>query len=133
MHSARAAFSLLAVAALLATAAPARAQDQAVDPAVLAVYRAKLAEYDRIHGAYEREAEAYWHSVAKKRHLRFAKRRHHQAVLSSPPACSSRSRRHGRRTPLSIPPRLPITAQSSPNTTASTAPMSAMRKPIGTP
>ncbi len=94
MPNARAAFALLAAASLLATALPARAQEQAVDPAALADYRSKLAAYDRVHGTYERAAEAYWNSVAEKRRLRFAKRRHHQTVmlkdyvLTQPPAYS---------------------------------------------
>jgi hypothetical protein len=81
MHPARAALAALTAAVVLATALPARAQDAAVDPAVLAAYRAKLAVYDEIHGAYERQAEAYWHAVAEKRRVRNAKRRHHQTIL----------------------------------------------------
>ncbi len=76
---------------MLATALPARAQDVKVDPAVLAAYRSKLAEYDAAHSAYERQAETYWHAVSQKRRARNAKRRHHETialkdyVLTQPP------------------------------------------------
>jgi len=54
-------------------------------------YQAKLAEYERIHGAYEARAESYWDAVYEKRRERNARRRTHQPialadyVLSQPP------------------------------------------------
>ena len=57
-------------------------------------YELKLAEYERLHGAYEREANAYWDAVAEKRKIRNAKRRAHEAVrlddyvLTQPPIYS---------------------------------------------
>jgi hypothetical protein len=44
-------------------------------------YEIKLAEYRRLHGAYERKAEAYWDAVADKRRARNAKRRDHQRIV----------------------------------------------------
>jgi len=65
---------------LLAGLAPcAAAQD--VAPEVLADYQAKLAQYEAVHGAYEREAVAYWDAVADKRRIRNAKRRNHEPVV----------------------------------------------------
>jgi hypothetical protein len=57
-------------------------------------YQVKLAEYEKIHGAYARQAEAYWDAVADKRRLRNAKRRAHRPialadyVLGQPPVYS---------------------------------------------
>lgn len=54
-------------------------------------YQVKLAEYERIHGAYKAEADAYWDSVSAKRRVRIAKRRARQSidmtdyVLTQPP------------------------------------------------
>jgi hypothetical protein len=54
-------------------------------------YQAKLAEYERIHGAYEARADAYWDAVSDKRRERNAKRRDHRRitladyVLTQPP------------------------------------------------
>jgi hypothetical protein len=93
MLPARQPLAVFFAAALLAAAAPAWPQG-APDPAVLAAYREKLAIYDRVHGAYEREHKAYWHAVAEKRRLRNAKRRKHEAialwdyVLTQPPLYS---------------------------------------------
>ncbi len=67
----------LAIIALLPVAA--FAQD--VAPDVLADYQAKLAVYERMHGAYEDEAAAYWNAVADKRRIRNAKRREHQLIV----------------------------------------------------
>ena len=47
--------------------------------AALADYQAKLAQYEQIHGAFEREHTTYWDSVAAKRRIRNAKRRNHEA------------------------------------------------------
>ena len=77
MHPARAALAALTAATLLAGAMPAWPQTPAISPeaaAAIADYQAKLGEYDRIHGPFEREDEAYWHAVAEKRKLRNAKR-----------------------------------------------------------
>ena len=110
MHPARAAVAALTAAALLATSLPAWPQAE-VDPAVLAAYRAKLAEYDEVHGAYEREAETYWHAVAEKRRLRNGKRRHHETialkdyVLTQPPVYSGPPRPAS---PLPPPPPPPV-------------------------
>lgn len=54
-------------------------------------YEARLAEYRRIHGAYQAEADAYWNAVSDKRRIRNAKRRTHAPValadyvLTQPP------------------------------------------------
>ena len=91
MQRVRRSLAILTAAALLAGATPAWPQNAAVDPAVLAAYRAKLAEYDRVHGAYEQRADAYWDAVTHKRRVRIAKRRHREKValtdyeLTQPP------------------------------------------------
>jgi len=71
-------------AAVLLTSTSACAVDvtRSVEPAPTA-YQQKLAEYDKIHGAYEREAAAYWDAISDKRRLRNAKRRNHQAIVLS--------------------------------------------------
>ena len=74
----RALLALLASAAC--AAAPAFAQSEP-SPAAVADYQAKLAEYERIHGAFERVDNAYWDDVAAKRRIRNAKRRDHQTIL----------------------------------------------------
>jgi len=77
-------------AALLA-AGPGRAQN---GDAALAAYQQKLAQYEQIHGAFERINKAYWDDVAAKRRIRNAKRRAHEApaltdyVLTQPPVYS---------------------------------------------
>ncbi len=66
----------------------------AADPAAMAQYRAKLADYEQAHGAYEAQSEAYWHAISEKRKLRHAKLRQHMRiaatdyVLSQPPVYS---------------------------------------------
>jgi hypothetical protein len=91
MPFARAFLAALTAAALLATTPLAWAQTTPVDPAALAEYNAKLAEYDRIHGAFAHEHDAYWDSIAAKRRIRNAKRRKHETialtdyVLTQPP------------------------------------------------
>ena len=111
MRPARPALAALVAVALLAAAAPAFPQDSAVDPAMLAAYRAKLAEYEAARGAYEREAEAYWHAIAEKRRLRNAKRRHHETillgdyVLTQPPVYTGPPRPVS---PLPPPPKPPV-------------------------
>ncbi|HZT24794.1 MAG TPA: hypothetical protein VFA57_03725 [Pseudolabrys sp.] len=81
--------SLLALIGF-AAAAPASPQTEP-RAAALAEYREKLAIYERIHGAFERESDAYWDAVAAKRRIRIAKRRNHEDitlddyVLTQPP------------------------------------------------
>jgi hypothetical protein len=81
--------SLLALIGF-AAAAPAWPQTEP-RAAALAEYREKLAIYERIHGAFERESDAYWDAVAAKRRIRIAKRRNHEDitlddyVLTQPP------------------------------------------------
>jgi hypothetical protein len=76
----------------------------------LAIYEQKLAEYERIHGAYERESEAYWDAIAEKRKLRNAKRRLHEPVqltdyvLTQPPVYSGPPR------PVPPKPEIPVVA-----------------------
>jgi hypothetical protein len=54
-------------------------------------YEVRLAEYERLHGPYERAANSYWDAVSDKRRIRNAKRREHQPtaledyVLTQPP------------------------------------------------
>ena len=80
MHCARITLAVL-TAALLA-AAPARAQTPSQPSATaLAEYQQKLAQYEQIHGAFERIDNAYWGDIAAKRRIRNAKRRDHQAIL----------------------------------------------------
>ena len=72
-------------AAFLLTSASACAVDitGAAPQAAASDYQVKLADYERIHGAYEQQAAAYWDAVAAKRRLRNAKRRHHQQIALS--------------------------------------------------
>ncbi len=69
---------LMTTAACVAT--PAFAQGEP-SPAAIADYQAKLAEYERIHGAFERVDNAYWDDVAAKRRIRNVKRRNHEQIL----------------------------------------------------
>jgi hypothetical protein len=79
----------LIVAALAMAAVPAASQN--VAPAAIADYRAKLAQYQQIHGAYEEQATAYWDDVVANRRARNAKRRNNEPiglddyVLTQPP------------------------------------------------
>jgi len=56
-----------------------------------AAYRARLAEYKKLHGAYAAQADAYWDEIADKRRQRNEKRRRNQPlvladyVLTQPP------------------------------------------------
>jgi hypothetical protein len=76
-------------ATLPATAAGAMAQ--AVSPQAIAEYRRKLNEYLEARVAFDKEAGAYWSSIAEKRRGRNAKRREHlpitldDYVLTQPP------------------------------------------------
>ncbi len=110
-------------AALLLTSASACAVDVtgATDAAGAAptAYQAKLAEYEKIHGAYAQEATAYWDAVAAKRRLRNAKRRQHQPtaltdyVLTQPPVYSGPPRPHDPNAPPQPPsekPTIPVVA-----------------------
>src|SRR4051812_31512668 len=95
------------VPAVLA-AAPAWAQN---GDAALAAYQQKLAQYEQIHGAFERIDNAYWDGVAAKRRIRNAKRRAHEApalndyVLTQPPVYSGPPRPVS---PLPPPPPPPV-------------------------
>lgn len=81
---------LIAVGLLLAMP-PAGAQSSPPSAAAMASYRAKLARYELVHGAYEKVASVYWDAVVEKRRTRNAKRREHvpigadDYVLSQPP------------------------------------------------
>ncbi len=92
MHFGR--IALIVLPSLFATA-PAVAQGPGEpSPAALAEYQQKLAQYEQIHGAFERNENAYWDDVAAKRRIRNAKRRNHEAivltdyVLTQPPVYS---------------------------------------------
>ena len=84
---------LLLSALIFTAAAPALAQN-APDESAMTAYRARLAAWERVHGAYARVADAYWDKVADKRRIRNAKRRAHEPatladyVLTPPPAYS---------------------------------------------
>jgi hypothetical protein len=86
------AWTFLAVLSLLALGPQAWAQ--AVSPAALAEYQAKLAQYQTSRNVFDAEAEVYWDSVAAKRRDRNAKRREHRPidlndyVLAQPPVYS---------------------------------------------
>jgi len=86
------AWTFLAVLSLLALGPQAWAQ--AVSPAALAEYQAKLAQYQTARNVFDAEAEVYWDSVAAKRRDRNAKRREHRPidlndyVLAQPPVYS---------------------------------------------
>ncbi len=83
-------FVLLSMLATAAFATTAAAQN-AVSPAALADYLAKLKRYEQIRQAYDEEAGAYWDGIAAKRRIRNAKRRDRVAitlddyVLTQPP------------------------------------------------
>ena len=47
----------------------------------MAQYRRALAEYQSARATYNAVAEAYWRSIAEKRHLRNAKRANHEQIL----------------------------------------------------
>src|ERR1700754_1703669 len=55
------------------------AQSGGASPAVLE-YRRKLAEYQKIRGAFDEEAGAYWSQISERRKGRNAKRRNGQQV-----------------------------------------------------
>jgi hypothetical protein len=80
--------------AALTTAACAADITGATSMAEASGYEAKLAEYQRIHGAYEAEADAYWDAISDKRRVRNATRRNRQTialtdyVLTQPPVYS---------------------------------------------
>jgi hypothetical protein len=73
---------------------PCSAQHAAANQTATADYRAKLAHYEQVHGAYMEHAAAYWQNVAEKRKLRNAKRSQHKPidlddyVLTQPPVYS---------------------------------------------
>jgi hypothetical protein len=68
-------FSIGLIAAALLAAAPAFAQS--------GDYQARLAQYTRVHQAYEEEATAYWDQVVDKRRLRNAKRRSGEPITAA--------------------------------------------------
>lgn len=98
---------------LLQTPAAVSAQGAPPNAAAIADYRAKLAIYNQVHGAYEVQASAYWDSVAAKRRTRNAKRRDHRPivlddyVLSQPPIYSGPPRPVDPREPAAPPPERP--------------------------
>jgi hypothetical protein len=81
----------LALGLLLAVALSSSASAQTSQPANMADYLLKLAEYDAARAAYQLRAGPYWASVKAKRASRFAKRRAHREitlddyVLTQPP------------------------------------------------
>jgi hypothetical protein len=97
--------------ALLAGPAWAQSDGDRAALGALASYQQKLAEYERIHGAYQREYDAYWDAVSDKRKLRNAKRRRHEPmqltdyVLTQPPVYSGPPRPVS---PLPPPPPPPV-------------------------
>ena len=90
---ARPLLTCLLAAGVLFAAPPAFAQN-GPSPTAIADYRAKLAIYEQVRGAYEAQASAYWDAVAEKRRTRNAKRRDRVAivlddyVLTHPPVYS---------------------------------------------
>jgi glycerophosphoryl diester phosphodiesterase len=70
---------------------PASVAQSADLAAAMAHYRRALAEYQKAQASYAAAAEAYWTSIADKRHLRTAKRANHEQlsiddyVLTQPP------------------------------------------------
>src|SRR5258708_7518575 len=68
-------FSMGLLAATLLAAAPAFAQS--------GDYQARLAQYSRVHDAYEQEASAYWDQVVDKRRARNAKRRTGEPITAA--------------------------------------------------
>jgi len=103
----------LCVAALVHVA-PVHTQSLApVAPAAIADYEAKLAIYERIHGAHEAQAAAYWDAIGEKRRLRNEKRRNHlpialdDYVLTQPPIYSGPPRPIDPRNPDRPPPERP--------------------------
>jgi hypothetical protein len=104
----------LFAAALMLSVVPAHAQSFAQPtPAAIADYQAKLAVYERVHGAYEAQASAYWDAISEKRRARNTKRRDHQPielddyVLTQPPAYSGPPRPIDPRSPAQPPPERP--------------------------
>jgi hypothetical protein len=77
----------------LLVSASAVAQHQP-DGAAAARYRAQLSVWERLHGSYERVANAYWNQIADKRRIRIIRRRAHEQigatdyVLRQPPVYS---------------------------------------------
>jgi hypothetical protein len=98
-------------AALLALAPPAAAQEasgDAIAPAAAASTKPRVAQYLRVRRAYEKEAEAYWQTIADKRRVRMQKLRNGEPtelddyVLTQPPLYSGPPRPPGY-----VPPRDP--------------------------
>jgi hypothetical protein len=105
------AWAFLIAFSLLALVPQARAQ--AISPAALADYQAKLAQHQAARDAYETEADAYWDAIAAKRRVRNANRREHRPielddyVLTQPPVYSGPPRPVDPRAPTQPPPARP--------------------------
>jgi hypothetical protein len=104
-------FTGLFAAALTLSTAQVHAQGFAPPtPAAIADYQVKLAVYERVHGAYEAQASAYWDTIGEKRRIRNTKRRDHQPVelddyvLTQPPVYSGPPRPIDPRNPTQPPP-----------------------------
>jgi hypothetical protein len=103
---------LLLSALLMVAAAPAHAQ---VVGSVGST-EARVESYVKARRAYEAQAAAYWNAITEKRRIRFAKRRHHEAialtdyVLTQPPVYSGPPRPADmpQDHPSTRPPRAPI-------------------------
>jgi len=104
----------LLAATLVLSVAPVRAQGFAAPaPAAIADYEAKLAVYERVRGAYEAQASAYWDAIGEKRRARNTKRHDHlpigldDYVLTQPPVYSGPARPIDPRSPGQPPPERP--------------------------
>src|SRR5467141_89038 len=101
-----------AIDAATLPATTAGAMAQAASPQAIADYRRKLKEYLEARTAFDREADAYWNSIAEKRRGRNAKRRERQAialddyVLTQPPVYAG-PRRPVNPSPEAVEPREP--------------------------
>ena len=101
-----------AIDAATLPATTAGAMAQAASPQAIAEYRRKLKEYLEARTAFDREADAYWNSIAEKRRGRNAKRRERQTialddyVLTQPPVYAG-PRRPVNPSPEAVEPREP--------------------------
>lgn len=98
VNFARPALVLLLLTSCADLAAQSASDPAPVSAAAMAAYHRQLAAYTLAHGAFERKAEAYWHAVNEKRHIRFRKRSRHQRVrltdyvLTQPPVYTGPSK-----------------------------------------
>jgi hypothetical protein len=110
---ARQALAAVTVAALLASPAFAQTAHDRAALSALAAYQAKLAVYERAHGAFERQSDAYWDDVSAKRKIRNGKRRRHETiqltdyVLTQPPVYAGPPRPVSPLPPPPAPPKPP--------------------------